>query len=347
MSEGNELEIPAMLPYHPDSELLLKSGYYPNLTMEHLFAVENLKSLLNEANLKCVHTSEYEPEFLRLLRFLRARQFDVEKAFDMLKEDIEWRETEDLYNLKYQAASDVLNCDLKEMFRYFPTWVQGYDKQLRPIAWRQFGKFEIWNVLKITTMEKLVRFHAWEAEQALRLMHEQTLKTGYNIETFVIVIDAAGWNLGLATSDALTFIKGMAYTDSLHYPERLGLLIIINAPYVISFTWNIIKTFLDEVTKNKIQIHSTQSTWFPVLCQYIDVDQIPQAYGGSAMDLNENDAIASMNPPPLAVTYEKSENVNDEHIEQADEKLSLAIDSVTIEETQTDPSNNENLNIEN
>lgn len=46
----------------------------------------------------------------------------------------------------------------------------------------------------------------------------------------------------------------MAITDSDHYPERLGTMIIINAPSVLSFAWRIIQGFLDAVTKEKINI---------------------------------------------------------------------------------------------
>lgn len=56
-------------------------------------------------------------------------------------------------------------------------------------------------------MSALIRFHAWEAEQALRLMYKQSNEVKYNIETFVLVIDASGWGLRLATSDAFTFIR--------------------------------------------------------------------------------------------------------------------------------------------
>ena len=55
----------------------------------------------------------------------------------------------------------------------------------------------------------MINFHAWESEQLLRLMHEKSLETGYNIETFTVIIDASGWAISQATSDAFTFIKGM------------------------------------------------------------------------------------------------------------------------------------------
>ena len=73
-------------------------------------------------------------------------------------------------------------------------------------------------MLKLTSLQRLVRFHAWEAEQSIRVMNVASDESGYNIETFVVVIDAAGWSMKLATSDAFAFIKGMATTDSDHYP---------------------------------------------------------------------------------------------------------------------------------
>lgn len=84
----------------------------------------------------------------------------------------------------------------------------GYDKQRRPISWRKFGQFEIWSILKLTSMKQLINFHAWESEQLLRLMKDKSEETGCNIETFTVVVDAQGWALSQATSDAFTFIKG-------------------------------------------------------------------------------------------------------------------------------------------
>ena len=204
------LTLPKCSEYHPQSELKNLPGYYPNISGEQLNAVNALKNLLEQEGIN-IDYNDGEEEFLKLLRFLRARKFNVQNAFKMLSEDHKWRLQENRLHLRKESATTVLNCDdkkLARLYQYFPTWIQGIDKQLRPVSYRQFGKFEIWNVLKLTTLENLVRFHAWETEQALRLMNNQKKKTGYNIETFVLVIDAAGWNLKLATNDAFAFIKG-------------------------------------------------------------------------------------------------------------------------------------------
>jgi hypothetical protein len=214
----------------------------------------------------------------------------------MLREDIEWRQS--LADLKYLTAQEVLQCDMSRIYKYFPSWVSGKDRQLRPVAWRKFGLLEMWEITKITSIENLVRFHAWEAEQAIRLMYDDAASTGYNIETFVIVIDAAHWHIGLATSDAFKFIQGMVSTDSDHYPERLGACIIINAPSMLSMAWRVIVTFMDEVTKKKVKILSSQAEWLPVLLEVMDEDQIPIQFGGTHPDPEPARAFDTMNPPP-------------------------------------------------
>ncbi len=312
-------------PYHPLSRLRTKPGYYPNLEPQHLLALREFhQSLLSERSdrsgptvlqLQLEHVEG--EEILKMLRFLRARNFDVQKSLEMYRKDAAWRESTfiteppkdgpltdlcPIHALPLQSAQEVLQIDdeakLQQFFKFFPTWMQGYDKELRPISWRKFGRLEISSVMKLTTMENLARFHAWESEQALRMMKEQSQNSGYNIETFCIVIDAKGWTPKLATSEAFTFIKHMTSIDADHHPERLGRLFLINAPTLLTGAWKIVQKFLDDVTKKKIQIFGGPKTWLPALLEVVEADQIPLQYGGTAPDFTQEEAFASMNPPP-------------------------------------------------
>ena len=282
--------------YHEGSDLLSRAGYYPNLSDVQLAAAERVLAEVAAEQLQ--FNVDDEDVFLKALRFLRARKYDVDQAMVMIRNDVAWRAEGDRSQLRWRRAYDVLQCDLGAFFTYFPTWVQGYDKQSRPVAWRKFGKFEIWNVLKLTSMERLIDFHAWESEQLLRMMSDKSRELGVNIETFTIVIDADSWHIGLANRDAYTFIRAMASTDSDHYPERLGQLVVINAPTMLSLAWRVIQGFLDDVQKAKIKIYGTnRAEWLPVLMTIIDEDQIPQQYGGTMPDLNADLALSSMDPP--------------------------------------------------
>jgi hypothetical protein len=147
---------------------------------------------------------------------------------------------------------------------------------------------------------------------ALRRAQIKSQAENLNIETFCLVVDAGGWGMRLATSDAFTFIKNMVSTDSNHYPERLGCMIIINAPSALSWSFSVIQGFLDDVTKAKIKILGSRAQWEPILKTMIDVDQIPMQYGGTAPDFTPEQSIASLDPPPLPQSVEAKEEVKEE-----------------------------------
>lgn len=337
--------LPDCLPYHPNSELRERSGYYPNISREQLKAASDLIALIEKEGLN--FNSDDEHEFLKLLRFLRARKFNVEHAMKMVREDVEWRSQENRLNIRSETAEEVIGCSLNDIFRYFPAWMQGVDKQMRPVSYRKFGYFETWNVLKLTTMPRLLRFHAWETEQALRSMYATSRDQGYNIETFVIVVDAAHWSLRLATNDAYTFIKGMASTDSDHYPERLGSIFVINAPHMLSIAWKVVQAFLDPVTKKKVHIISNRREWEPVLRKHIDVDLIPKQYGGNAPDPTGEEALRGMGMNPAAegdegelnaemkAAFDKEEEEHGEEIRKSmeDELLRAEAEAATADQT--------------
>jgi hypothetical protein len=301
-------------------------GYYPNLTPQQVYAASMLKRKCIETHLDL--SDENEHEYLKLLRFLRARKFNVDAAFILLYDDIDWRTYKVGLDLKYETAESVLNCDVKKVMKYYPAFIQGIDKQCRPVAYRSFGNFKIWKLLEITTFDNLLRFHAWESEQALWMNAKQTRQTGYNIETFVVVVDATGWSLNLATHDGYSFIRGMSAVDSDHYPERLGCCLVINAPVMLSIAWRIVEPFLDSVTKSKIQIMSSPSEWQPVLFSIVDKDQVPKMYGGNAPnpDIEKCFAIAKsrtiirkplVKPIPI---QESNSNNNNNNNNNKDEK---------------------------
>ncbi len=58
--------------------------------------------------------------------------------------------------------------------------------------------------------------------------------------------------------------KMMADIDANHYPERMGITLIVNAPRAFSAVWAVVRPWLDENTASKIAIVSGERALFSV-----------------------------------------------------------------------------------
>ena len=94
-------------------------------------------------------------------------------------------------------------------------------------------------------------------------------------------MDAAGWHVGLADRTAMRFLKSMAELDANHYPERLAHIIVLNAPSMLAGAWRVIRGWLDEVTRDKVDIISSAELASARLDGLIDPSQRPALYGGT------------------------------------------------------------------
>lgn len=90
---------------------------------------------------------------------------------------------------------------------FYPRWLMGYDRLGRPIVATQYGSLRLWEMTKLTTVERMTELHAMEQELLLRLLRRRTLGGGgdeengggegggHIVDTAVVVIDTAGLTL--------------------------------------------------------------------------------------------------------------------------------------------------------
>ncbi|XP_027342566.1 phosphatidylinositol transfer protein 3-like isoform X4 [Abrus precatorius] len=95
-------------------------------------------------------------------------------------------------------------------------------------------------------------------------------------EKFVGIAELQGW--GYSNSDMRGYGSALSILQD-YYPERLGKLFIVHAPYIFMTVWKIIYPFIDNKTKKKIvfvESNKVKST----LLEDIDESQLPEIYGG-------------------------------------------------------------------
>ena len=85
----------------------------------------------------------------------------------------------------------------------------------------------------------------------------------------------------------MRLLKYFSKLTAEYYPEILGTCFIINAPFVFTTIFAIVKGWLDEKTRNKIKVYGTN--YRDDLFTFCPPSSIPKSFGGSyELDLHKD-----------------------------------------------------------
>jgi len=251
----------------------IQPGRVGNLTKEQTEALAQFKSTLTE---KQVFKSEKHDDHL-LLRFLRARKFDVQRATEMFVACEKWREEKKVDEIfatfKYEEAEQVN--------AIYPRFYHKTDKAGRPIYIEILGSLDLETLFKLTTRERLENHFIYEYEKLCRVRLPKCSEAiGHHVETSCTILDLKNCSVmqALKIRDMLKLIVEIGQN---YYPETMGMTFIINAPWLFDTVWNIVKMWLDEVTVNKIRIFRAGKDYSASLFEFIDPQNLPFRLGGA------------------------------------------------------------------
>ncbi|KND03469.1 uncharacterized protein SPPG_00952 [Spizellomyces punctatus DAOM BR117] len=215
-----------------------------------------LKSpLMEEFWLACAHD---RPDQL-MLRYLRARKWDVDKAVAMVMATLNWRKEFGVRNVLEVGERGLDLSELQSGKSYF----HGVDCNGRPCCYVHVQLHDK------NTVDR-------EKTKALTVL---TLETGRLVleppqEMATIIFDMT--NFGMKNMD-YDFLKFLLTCMQDYYPESLGGALVVNAPWIFNGCWTIIRPWLDPVVVSKVHFIKSSE-----LFNYVDEKQIPERLGGSS-----------------------------------------------------------------
>nr|XP_007973598.2 SEC14-like protein 4 isoform X1 [Chlorocebus sabaeus] len=214
-----------------------------------------------------------------LLRWLLARNFDLQKSEDMLRRHMEFRKQQDLDNIVTWQPPEVIQL-------YDSGGLSGYDYEGSPVYFCIIGSLDPKGLLLSASKQDLIRKRIKVCELLLHECELQTQKLGRKIEMALMVFDMEGLSLKHLWKPAVEVYQQFFSILEANYPETLKNLIIIRAPKLFPVAFNLVKSFMSEETRRKIVILG--DNWKQELTKFISPDQLPVEFGGTMTDPDGN-----------------------------------------------------------
>ena len=270
--------------------LIIYTDYknYPNLTIVDNKKASGFADDMNQSQFEtlikfkqsCINDNllsnfDYFDDYY-LLKFLRARKFDLEKTIKMFRNFLEWRKKEDVDNIEknFHFTEKI------ELQKVYPHGCHKVDKKGRPVYYQLISKIDIEKIFQITTEERLVRHFIQESEDFMKYkFHICSKVAGKHIDQFFTILDLDGIGIKHLIGSTRNVLMLSMKLGQDYYPENMAKMFMVNVNPFFGMIYTLIKNFLDKKTTDKIELLGKE--YREKLLEYVDEENLPTFFGGT------------------------------------------------------------------
>jgi len=216
----------------------------------------------------------YMKHEIYLIRWLRARKFNIKAAEQLLMNDLKWRKEERMDTIDKEDWSD--------MEEEFPWYLDGYDISGKPILTANYDEWDVRKGVLSGKLQRLMRWMAYAQEAAVRRVRELQTQ-GKNITQWNFIINMNNFNLVQhACVQCLPIYTTFVSNYENHFPGSADKIMLLNTPEVFEVVLNLIRPIMSEQTREALKVYNNnKAEWDPIVFKDIKRDQLVKEYGGS------------------------------------------------------------------
>eukprot|EP01080_Neovahlkampfia_damariscottae_P001901 gene1901-1041_t len=216
---------------------------------------KNINDMTEEEKMFCTITT--------LIRYLRARDFNLDLSETLLRDTLKWREE----FKPHEITASEMETEAKMGKIYIP----GFDKYGRPIVVMRPSR-----ETGASSYDVQLKYLVYMLERACNLMSE-------GVHQLIWLIDFSDFSTSGAPpiSQCIETLKILAN----HFPERLAHCFFMDTPWLFKFFWATISAFVNQKTADKVIIvtsSSSQEDKQQTMSKYFDLDFLEKGFGGNS-----------------------------------------------------------------
>ncbi|XP_033826995.1 SEC14-like protein 1 [Periophthalmus magnuspinnatus] len=218
------------------------------------------------------------PKDQHVLRFLRALDFNLDKARDFLCQSLTWRKQHQVdFLLDTWQRPQTLH-------DYFTGGWHHHDRDGRPLYVLRLGQMDTKGLVRALGEEVLLKQVLSLNEEGLRRCEENTRVFGRPVSCWTCLVDLEGLNMRHLWRPGIKALLRIIEVVEANYPETLGKLLIVRAPRVFPVLWTLVSPLIDENTRKKFLVYAGNDyQGAGGLVDYINNEYIPDFLGGDSL----------------------------------------------------------------
>ncbi|ODM96729.1 SEC14-like protein 2, partial [Orchesella cincta] len=249
------------------------------ITSEEKVLVDKFQARVQDVLPPAEIAKSTEDQDAYLLRWLRARDLNIDKAESMLLNALKWRKENDVDNALHAKMDPFFPENYRQKF-------VGPDRDGRPVA---IGPFYEWDFRKLTANNKSAEeFTAFannyfeEIMEKIRIQNENRKPGQAPVTQFIPICDIDQYSYGqMLNFTAMRKWFQMAATYEAYYPEVLYKAVFINCPSYFQFFIKLLKPIVAARTLEKFICYPSLDDWKKDVANYMDPSILPEQFGGT------------------------------------------------------------------
>jgi hypothetical protein len=215
------------------------------------------------------------------LRFLRAREQNLDKAESMIRRTIKWREDVQISKYRHWKPSPAVLEDTT----FYTT---GTDYEGRPVFWLPMGRWNTRVLVEQGYKEDVSQLRYYLLETLTEVIRQS------KADQCMVIFGVEGltyWKV--AHMETMQMMMDSFRDLSLNYPEIIKSMFVINTPWYFPYVLTFVKPLLSTRTSRKLNIfNSDKSKWLAALLEVMPKESVPREYWSDEMLQEEEEGSA-------------------------------------------------------